>query len=114
MKGSSRSYRSLGVESVCVLVYVPITSFIAMSIKHKGDRECVCVCGGGIWWSAYLLLTMLPLREEHISVRTHTLSATTEESSLALCSAEILSSPSIRATGRWMGVTLNPFPVCLL
>lgn len=57
--------------SACVVVYVSITSFIVMSIKHlyKGERGGF----GGIWWSAYLLLTMLPLRLTGARLRAHTL-----------------------------------------
>lgn len=70
MKGSSRSYSSLGLESVCVLVYVSVTSFIAMSIKHKGDRESVCV------WRGDLVVCLSPPHhvapETGARFRTHT------------------------------------------
>lgn len=42
--------------------------------------------------------------------QTHTLLAATEENSLALCYTENPTFPSIRQTGRQLGVTLNPFP----
>lgn len=44
------------------------------------------------------------------STHTHTLLAATEENSLALCYIENPHFPSIRQTGRQLGVTLNPFP----
>lgn len=48
------------------------------------------------------------------STHIHTLLAATEENSLALCCTENPTFPSIRQTGRQLGVTLNPFPhVCL-
>lgn len=81
MKGSSL------VEDWRGLVYVSITSFIVrvMSIKHKGDRVYVCVCGGG---GGDLVVCLSPPHHvapetgARLRVHTRTLS---EESSLALC-----------------------------